>query len=113
MENKNVSLLPFDSIAQTACKLMQYGLSWDQVGDIRLRLFDVTLSIAPVQKPSEPDMSLFIPVWIFKYTLADDAYTEPGGFALSAIDGSRVLLFPVEDGGERLSAAAEGPPQQN
>lgn len=97
---ENVKLMDFADICENAKNLVQYGISWLQDGHETFYLYDMVLTTALTVEKDNPDNALMLPVWVFSYRNEYGYQTQsgsPGGFALSAIDGSRVNLFPKSE----------------
>ncbi len=93
---ENVNLMDFADICENAKNLVQYGISWLKDGHETFYLYDMVLTTALTVEKDNPDNALMLPVWVFSYRNEYGYQTQsgsPGGFALSAIDGSRVNLF--------------------
>jgi len=93
---ENVKLMDYADICENAKNLIRYGISWLQDGHETFYLYDMVLTTALTVEKDNPDNALMLPVWVFSYRTEYGYQTQsgsPGGFALSAIDGSRVNLF--------------------
>ena len=92
----SAKIMDFDSICKNAKKLIQYGISWVEGGHEDFYLYDVTLTATLATEKDDLNSAIMIPVWVFSYRDQYGYETDSGmpeGFALSAIDGSRVDLF--------------------